>query len=120
MSRWKRWTLLSASALALSMFLTACSHYYDAWVVNPCAGHLRVETYSSPPERFNRYPPMRSVTVPPASVTKVDHAFTDAGGFSWSVRIVGYNEIVPVNGREWVHDTVILPADACSAAAGSD
>jgi hypothetical protein len=101
--------------IGLLFLLTACSSYYDAWIVNPCPAGLRIETYSDPPERFNQWPPDRSVVIAAGSKSLVKDAFNDAGGFDWSVRIVDY-DVIAVDGQSWEDNTVNLPAEACSSA----
>ena len=109
-----RWLWLLLPAVALAAFLTGCSRYVDVWVVNPCAQPVRVETSDSSPEHFGRYPPSRSVTVEPLTISKVDDAFTNQ--FEGTIRLVGYESLIPVDDDRWPHDTVLLPVDSCASA----
>lgn len=98
----------------LAIILVGCAYSIDVWVVNPCPKDLRVEISSDRAEHFNRYPPHRSVTIPATSLMKVEDAFINI--FEGSIRITGYDRVIPVDDNTSKHQTVLLPLDACSTA----
>lgn len=88
----------------------ACFESKDAYFVNPCDVSLDIETH----EISIRTPtPVAKATLQPLSVTKVEDAFTTAGGFDWSVTVAGTNKVIQVDGDTWVNDTVVIPASVC-------
>lgn len=104
----RRLILLSLLGTSLVVF-PACSDLFDAFMVNPCSRSLRVQTFD---QRDAEKLLGVSATLPPTSVTKVEDAFSDASGRDWLVVVDGKVEL-PINGDEWVHDTVVIPANVC-------
>jgi hypothetical protein len=98
-------TLISASLL----LLPACSDTIDAFIVNPCSRPLTVRTFD---QRESEKLLGVTATLPPTAVTKVRDAFTDASGRDWLV-VVDESVELQVNGDEWVHSTVLIPASVC-------
>lgn len=98
-------TLISASLL----LLPACSDAIDAFIVNPCSRPLTVRTFD---QREIEKLLGVTATLPPTAVTKVRDAFTDASGRDWLV-VVDESVELHVNGDEWVHSTVLIPASVC-------
>jgi hypothetical protein len=98
-------TLISASLL----LLPACSDTIDAFFVNPCSRPLTVRTFD---QRESEKLLGVTATLPPTAVTKVRNAFTDASGRDWLVAVDESVEL-QVNGDEWVHSKVLIPASVC-------
>ena len=95
---------------AVVLFTPACFKSVDAYFVNPCTVSLEMETHEiSVRTSF----PVAKATLEPLSVTKVEDAFTTAGGFHWSVTVGKASSVIQVNGDTWVHDTVVIPASVC-------
>lgn len=88
----------------------ACVKRFDAYLVNPCAVPLAVETHAAPVASSRV---VVSVEIEPEAVTHVENAFHSTGADSWSVTIGGTHTIVKVDGDTWVHDTVVIPAEVC-------
>jgi hypothetical protein len=98
-------TLISASLL----LLPACSDTIDAFIVNPCSRPLTVRTFDQgESEKLLGV----TATLPPTAVTKVSDAFADASGRDWLV-VVDESVELQVNGDEWAHSTVLIPASVC-------
>jgi hypothetical protein len=89
----------------------ACVKRFDAYLVNPCAGPLAVETHASPVASSRV---VVRVELEPNSVTYVANAFHSTGADAWSVIIGGTDTVVKVDGDTWVHDTVVIPASVCA------
>jgi hypothetical protein len=89
----------------------ACLQSKDAYFVNPCDVSLEIETSDI---SIPTSPPFAKATLAPLSVTKVQDAFTTAGGFHWSVTVSGTGEVIQVDGNTWAHDTVVIPASVCA------
>lgn len=92
--------------------LSACTWSYDAAVLNPCDRAHRVETYTSAPEEFDRFPPIRAVTIAADSEFVVENAYHSSGSETWSMRIVDYG-VIPVDGGAG-DVSVTIPVEACS------
>ncbi len=88
----------------------ACVKRVDAYLVNPCASPLEVETRASPVASSRV---VVSIELEPNSVTRVENAFHSTGADSWSVTIEGTDTVVRVDGDTWVNDTVVIPAEVC-------
>jgi hypothetical protein len=95
---------------AVMLLTPACFEGKDAYFVNPCDASLEIETHaiSWPTSTVEA-----RATLRPLSVTKVEDAFTTAGGFNWSVTVEGTSSAIQVDGDTWVHDTVVIPSSVC-------
>jgi hypothetical protein len=109
-----------ALLVVVFVFAAGCSYFYDAWIVNPCPDPIRIEPFSYSSRAYSqgiaegvKDDPFRSVTIPASSKKKVEGAFSAGGREEWSVRIVGWRELVDVNGDEWDDNTVFLPESVC-------
>jgi hypothetical protein len=96
--------------LLAAVLLTACFKNVDAYFVNPYDVPLEIETSDI---SIPTSPPFAKATLAPLSVTKVENAFTTAGGFNWSVTVAGTSSVIQVAGDTWVHDTVVIPSRVC-------
>lgn len=117
------WTWISETGAApwrkgllflLAIFVAAapaCVKSFDAYLVNPRANPLEVETHASPVSSSRA---VVSIELEPDSVTHVENAFHSTGADSWSVTIEGTDTIVRVDGDTWAHDTVVIPASVCA------
>ncbi|MEX0682138.1 MAG: hypothetical protein WD904_01580 [Dehalococcoidia bacterium] len=65
-----------------------------------------METYTTTPDDLDRYPPWRSVSIPPESRTKITDAILAGDG---SVRVVDYGVIAVYED----HPEVVVPLEAC-------
>lgn len=58
--------------------------------------------------------PAHSSALAALSVTKVEVAFTTAGGFHRSLTVKNTTSVIHVEGNAWIHDTVVIPASVCA------
>jgi hypothetical protein len=96
---------------AVVLLTPACFQNKDAYFVNSCDVSLEIKTSDI---SIPTSPPFAKATLAPLSVTKVEDAFTTAGGFHWSVTVAGTSGVIQVDGNTWVHDTVVIPASVCA------
>jgi hypothetical protein len=90
--------------------LTACFKNVDAYFANPCDVPLEIETSDN---NIPTSPPFAKAMLAPLSVTKVEDAFTTAGGFHWSLTVTNATSVIHVDGNARIHDTVVIPAEVC-------
>jgi hypothetical protein len=99
--------------LVLALIFPACVRSASASFANPCEHPVRILTYRVPPAEIERDQRVADVELPPLEVTKVETAFDEAVGTSWSVVVEGLDRPISVDGATWEDDTVIVPAEAC-------
>lgn len=111
----RRQIVLLYALLVAAFAFTACSGTFDAYFLNACSQDVRVVTYAAPPgtareSEDHRY---KEFSLPGRSVTRIQEAFTDAGGYEWSFR-VDAGDFVVVDGRDWDVPTLLITAEMCS------
>jgi hypothetical protein len=110
----KRQVLLLHVLLIAAFAFTACSGTFDAYFFNECSESVRVMTYAASPgaareSEDHRY---KEFALPGRSLTRVQEAFTDAGGYEWSFR-VDAGDFVAVDGRDWNVATLLITTEMC-------
>jgi len=101
--------------VSVSLFLLAgCTKSFDVFFANPCDHRITITTYSVPPDQVSSEPKSANAAIPSLTVKKMEDAFFNTSGYSWSVVVNGVSKPVVVDGKRLINDTVMLPSgDAC-------
>lgn len=89
----------------------ACTASIDVFFVNPCLEPLRIKTYSSSFPSDDALG--QAVVLDAETTTKVEGAFDIPIEHGWAIEIEGLNDPLRPDEKEWVHETIVIPASVC-------
>lgn len=99
-------------SLPLLLAGVTCTSSIDAFFVNPCSEPVQITTYSS---SFPSDDALGQVAVLDAEkTTKVEGAFDIPVEHGWAIEIEGLDEPLRPDEKDWVRDTIVIPAAVCN------
>jgi hypothetical protein len=103
----------------LTLSLSACSEGFSAFFSNPCPTPVTVTTYDYPPEKVESVNPEgREFEVTSFATVFADLAFSDSAGYeTWSVRVGESDQLLRIEGANWVTTTIPIPESFCEDSA---